>query len=169
MWLSPQLKNLIWEKNFQWLLIVFIFFLNFLKILLVYDKTSLNYEYWCERFVVVQSLSRVQLFATPWSSMPGFCVLHHLLELAQTHVHLVGDAIQLSHPLSSSAPVLNLSQHPGSFLMSRLFTSGGQSIGVLASASFLPMNIQDWFPLGWTGWISLQSKELSRVFSNITV
>ena len=55
------------------------------------------------------------------------------------------------------------------FQMSQFFTSGGQSIGVSASASVLPMNIQDWFPLGWNGWISLQSKGLSRVFSNITV
>ena len=53
--------------------------------------------------------------------------------------------------------------------MSQLFTSGSQSIGVSASASVLPMNIQDWFPLGWTGWISLQSKGLSRVFSNTTI
>ena len=98
---------------------------------------------------------------------PGFCVLHHLPELAQTHVPLVGDAIQLSHPLSSSAPVLNLSQHPGSFLMSQLLASGGQSIG--ASASILPMNIQDCFPLGWTGWISFQSMGLSRVVSNTTI
>ena len=57
----------------------------------------------------------------------------------------------------------------GSFQISQLFTSGGQSIGVSASASVLPMNTQDWFPLGWTGWISLQSKGLSRVFSNTTV
>ena len=57
----------------------------------------------------------------------------------------------------------------GSFSMSQFFTSGGQSIGVSASASVLPMNIQDWFPLGWTAWISLQSKGLSRVFSNTTV
>ena len=57
----------------------------------------------------------------------------------------------------------------GSFLMSQLFASGGQSIGVSASASVLSMNIQDWSPLGWTGWISLQSKGLSRVFSNTTV
>ena len=57
----------------------------------------------------------------------------------------------------------------GSFPMSWLFASGDQSIGVSASASVLPMNIQDWFPLGWTGWISLQSKGLSRVFSNTTV
>ena len=57
----------------------------------------------------------------------------------------------------------------GSFPMSQLFTWGGQSIGVSASASVLPINIQDWFSLGWTGWISLQSKGLSRVFSNTTV
>ena len=57
----------------------------------------------------------------------------------------------------------------GSFQMSQLFASGGQSIGVSTSASVLPMNIQDWFPLGWTGWISLQPNRLSRVFSNTTV
>ena len=57
----------------------------------------------------------------------------------------------------------------GSFQMSQLFASGGQSIGVSASASVLPMNIPDWFPLGRTGWFSLQSKGLSRVFSNTTV
>ena len=58
---------------------------------------------------------------------------------------------------------------PGSFQISQLFASGGQSIGVSASAPVLPMNIQDWSPLGWTGWISLQSKGLSRFFSNTTV
>ena len=57
----------------------------------------------------------------------------------------------------------------GSFPRCQFFASGGQSIGVLASASVLPMNIQDWSPLGWTGWISLQSKGLSRVFSNTTI
>ena len=57
----------------------------------------------------------------------------------------------------------------GSFHMSQLFTSGGQSVGVSASTSVLPMNTQDWSPLGWTGWIALQSKRLSRVFSNTTV
>ena len=56
----------------------------------------------------------------------------------------------------------------GCFQMSQFFASGGQSIGVWASASVLPVNIQDWFPLGWTGWIFLQSKGLSRVFSNTT-
>ena len=78
------------------------------------------------------------------------------------------------HP-TSSASVIPFSSHllsfpaSGSFQMSHFFTSGGQSIGVSASASVLPMNIQDWFPLGWTGWISLQSKGLSRIISNTTV
>ena len=57
----------------------------------------------------------------------------------------------------------------GSFPISQFFTSGGQSIGVSASTSVLPVNVQNWFPLGWTGWISFQSKGLSRIFSNITV
>ena len=77
------------------------------------------------------------------------------------------------HPAISSSvvPFSCLQSFPasGSFQMSQLFTSDGQSVGVSASASVLPMNIQDWFPLGWTGWISLQSKGLSRVFSNTTV
>ena len=78
------------------------------------------------------------------------------------------------HPtiLSSVSPFSSCLQSfpaSGSFQLSQFFASGGQSIGVSASASVLPMNIQDWFPLGWTGWISLQSKGLSRVFSNTTV
>jgi len=76
------------------------------------------------------------------------------------------------HPTISSSVVSfsRLQSFPasGSFQMSQLFASGGQSIGVSASTPVLPMNIQDWFPLGWTGWISLQSKGLSRVFSNTT-
>ena len=77
------------------------------------------------------------------------------------------------HPTISSS-VFPFSHHQsfpasGSFPVSQFFTSGGQSIGASDSASVLPMNIQDWFPLGWTGWISLQSKGFSRVFSNTTV
>ena len=80
---------------------------------------------------------------------------------------------QRCHPAISS-PVVPFSSRPqsfqasGSFPVSQFFTSGGQRIGVSASASALPMNTQDWSPLGWTGWISLQSKGLSRVFSNTT-
>ena len=97
---------------------------------------------------------------------PGFPVHDQLPELAQTHVHWVGD------PTISSS-VVPFSSHPqsfpasGSFLMSQIFASGGQNIGALASV--LPMNIRDWSPSGWTGWISLQSKGLSRVFSSTTV
>ena len=78
------------------------------------------------------------------------------------------------HPTTSSSvvPFFSCLQYfptSGSFQMSQLFTSGGQSIGVSASTSVLPMNTQDWSPSGWTGWISLQSKGLARVFSNTTV
>ena len=81
---------------------------------------------------------------------------------------------QWCHPTISSSvvPFSSCSQSflaSGSFPMSQLFSSGGQSIGVSASASVFPVNTQDWSPLGWTGWISLQSKGLSRVFSNTTV
>ena len=101
-------------------------------------------------------------------SMPGLPVHHQLPEFTQTHVHQVGDAIQPSHPLSSPSPAHSPPPASGSFLVSQLFAWGGQSTGVSASASVLPMNIQDW-SLGWTGWISLQFKGLSRVFSNTTV
>ena len=102
---------------------------------------------------------------------PGFLVHHQLPELAQTHVHWVGDAIQPSHPLSSPSPsAFNISQHQGlSLWISSSESSGGQSTRASASASVLPMNIQDWFPLGLTGLIPWQSKGLSRVFSNTRV
>ena len=103
-------------------------------------------------------------------SMPGLPVHHQLTEFTQDHVHRVNDAIQPSHPLLSPSPPAPKSLPASeSFPMSQLFASGGQSIGLSASASVLPMNTQDWSPLGWTGWISLQSKGLSRVFSNTTV
>ena len=102
-------------------------------------------------------------------SMPGFPIHHYLLELAHTHVHRVGDAIQSSDPLSSFFSCPQSFSASGSFLMSQFFASGGQSIGASASASVLPTNIQDWFPLGWNGWISLLPRGLSEVFSNTTV
>ena len=121
-------------------------------------------------FIVVRSLSHVQLFATPWTAACQASLHHQLPKLAQTHVYRVGDAIQLSHPFSSpSPPTFNLSQHQGSFQMSQLFASGGQNIGVSALASVFPKNTQDYSPLEWTGWISLQPKGLSGVFSNTTV
>ena len=103
-------------------------------------------------------------------STPGLPVHHQLPELTQTHAHWVGDAIQPSHPLLSPFSTCPQSfPASGSFQMSQLFSSGGQSIGVSASTSVPSMNTQDWSPLRWTGWISLQSKGLSRVFSNTTV
>ena len=122
----------------------------------------------------VQLSSVTQSCLTLWdpmnSSTPGLPVHHQLPEFTQTHVHRVGDAIQPSHPLlSPSPPDPNPSQPQSLFQRVKLFTWGGQSIGVSASASVLPMNTQDWSPLGWTGWISLQSKGLSRVFYKTTV
>ena len=101
-------------------------------------------------------VSRIQLFATPWTAA------HQALLSQWRHPAISSSVI----PFSSCPQYLPAS---GPFPMSQLFTRGGQSIGVSASASVLPKNIQDWFPLGWTGWISLQSKGLSRVFSNTTV
>ena len=100
---------------------------------------------------------------------PGIPVHHQLLELTQTHVHRVGVAIQPSHPVIPFSSCLQSFPASGSFPMSQFFVSGGQRIGASASTSVLPMNIQDWFNLGLTGWISLPSKGLSRVFSNTTV
>ena len=117
-------------------------------------------------FSSVQSLSRVQLFVTPWTaalqasrSITNSRSLPKLMsiELVMSFNHLI-----------SVIPFCSRFQS-GSFQMNQFFTSGGQSIGASASPSVLPMNIQDWSPLGWTGWISLQSKVLSRDFSNTTV
>ena len=118
----------------------------------------------------VQSLSSVRLFVTLWiCSTSGLPVHHQLPERAQSHVHRVSDAIQPAHPLLNPSPLLQSFPVSGSFHMSQFFASGGQSTRVSASTSVLPMNIQDWFPLWWTGCISLQSKGLSRVFSNTTL
>ena len=115
--------------------------------------------------------SVAQWYPTLWDpvnrSMPGLPVHRQFPESTQTHVHQVGDAIQPSHHLMSPSPaVLNLSQHQGLFKWVR---SSHQSIGVSASISVLPVNTPDWSPLGWTDWISLQSKGLSRVFFSTTV
>ena len=120
--------------------------------------------------IVVQSLSPVWLCDPMDCSTPGFLVLHCLPELTQTHVHWADDAIRPSHPLSSpSPPTFNLSQHQGLFQWVSSSHQVAKVLGASASASVFPMDIQDWFPLGWIGWISLKSKGLSRVFSNTTV
>ena len=118
----------------------------------------------------IQSLSRVWLFATPWTaarqaslfitnswSSPKLMSIESVMPFK--HLILCRSLLFLPSILPAS----------GSFKMSHLFTSDGQSIGVSASTSVLPINIQDWSPLGWTCWISLQSKRLARVFSNTTI
>ena len=122
------------------------------------------------QFSSVQSLSCVWLFVNPWTeagqaslSITNYQSLPKLM------------SIELVMPLTISYFVVPFSSCPlsfpasGSFLMSQLFELGGQSMGASASASVLPVNIQGWFPLGLTGLISLQSKWLSRVFSNSTI
>ena len=117
----------------------------------------------------VQSLSRVWLFATPWTAVPqaslSITSSPSLLKLMSIELVMPFNHLILCCPLR----LPNLSQNQGFFQNSHVLPSGGQRIGSSASASVLPMNIQDWSPLGWTGWISLQFKGLSRVFSNITV
>ena len=134
------------------------------------QRVSHNLADWTHNNNVQFSRSVLSTLSNPTDcSTPGLPVYHQLLEPTQTHVHWVSDAIQPFHPLSSlSAPAFNLSPS-GSFPVSQPFTWGGHSIRVSASASVLPMNTQDCSPLGRTGWISLQSKGLSRVFSNTTV
>ena len=119
---------------------------------------------------IISSVTQLSTLCDPMDcSMPGFPVHHQLPELVQTHVNQVGDAIQPSHPLSSpSPPALNLSQHQDLLQWVSSSHQVAKVLGVSASVSVLPMNIQDWFPSGWTGLISLQSKGLSRVFSNTT-
>ena len=118
----------------------------------------------------VQLLSRVRLFAAPWTAA---CQASLSITNSQSSPKLMSiKSVMPSKHLILCCPLLLLpSIFPSirSFQMSQCFSSGGQSIGVSASASVLPMNIQDWFPLWWTSWISLQSKGLSRVFSNTTV
>ena len=118
----------------------------------------------------VQSLNHVQFFATPWT-VPCQASLsitnpRSLLKLMSIVSVMPSNYLNLCHPFLLP-PSIFLST--GSFPMSQFFASGGQSIRVSASTSVLPINTQDWAPLGWTGWISLQSKGLSRVFSNTTV
>ena len=124
----------------------------------------------CEESCSVPSLSRVQLFVTPWitahQASLSITISWSSLRLMSIKSMMPSSHLILCYPLLLLPSIF---PNSGSLPMSQLFTSGGQSIGVWASASVLPMNTQDWSPLGWTGWISLQSKGLSRVFSNNTV
>ena len=136
---------------------------------------NLRSQHWVRRSVsfsqlkTLESLSRVQLFATPWT-------VACQASLSIVTPRVCSSSCPLSrwcHPTISIAVISSscLQSFPASrsFPMSQFFTSECQSIGVSASTSVLLMNVQDWFPLRWTGWISLQSKGLSRVFFNTTL
>ena len=117
-----------------------------------------------------QSLSHVRRFATSWTAArrPSLSITNSqsLLKLMSIKSLMPSNHLILCRPLLLLPPIPPAS---GSFPMTQFFASGGPRIGVSASASVLPMNIPDWSPLGWTGWISLLSEGLSRVFSNTTV
>ena len=124
-------------------------------------------------FSPVQSLSCVRLFSTPWTAacQPSLSITNSQSLLKLMSIRLV---MPSNHLILCGSLVFLPSIFPasGSFQMSQFLASGGPSIGVSASPSihiFIPMNIQNWFSLGWTGWLSLQSKGLARVFYNITV
>ena len=143
-------------------------FLKFIKTQFPYLKNGIKDFFF--QFSSVQLLSPIWLFVTPWTAA-------HQASLSITnfwspHKPMSIESMMPSSHLILCRPLLLLpSIFPSirSFPVSQVFPSGGQSIGVSASTSVLPMNTQDWSPLGWTGWISLQSKGLSRVFSNTTV
>ena len=122
------------------------------------------------QFSSVQSLSHVLLFANPWTAarQASLSIINSrsLLKLMSIELVMPSSHCILCHPLLSC---LQSFPPSGSFPMSHFYASDGERIGVSASASVFPTNIQNWFPLGWTGSISLQSKGLSRVFSNTTV
>ena len=126
-----------------------------------YDRAA---EHARMQFISVQSLSCVRLFATPWTAARQASLSitnsRSLRKLMSTELVMPSNHLILCRPLLLNLP--QSSTASGSFPMSQFFTSGGQSIGVSASTSVLPMNTQDWSPLGWTGWISLQSKGLSE-------
>ena len=117
-----------------------------------------------KQFSSVQSLSRVQLFVTPWTAARQASLSitnsRSLLKLMSIELVMSSNHLNLCWPFSSCLQSFPAS---GFFPISRFFPSRGQSIGVSASTSVLPVNVQDWFPLRWTGWISLQSKEILRV------
>ena len=126
-----------------------------------------KYKYRISSF---QSLSHVRLFATPWTAARQASL--SITNCQSPPKPMSIESVMPSNHLILCLPLLLLPSILSSirvFQISQLFTSGGQSIGVSTSTSVLPMNTQDWSSLGWTGWISLLSKGLSRVFSNTTV
>ena len=138
-----------------------------MKIYKPYFSFRVSFSQWHNQFSSVAQ-SCLTLCDPMNRSTPGLPVHHQLTEFTQTHVHWVSDTIQPSDPLSSPSPP---APNPKTRVFSNesIFAWGGQSTGVSVLASVLPMNTQDWSPSEWTGWISLQSKGLSRVFSNTTL
>ena len=138
---------------------------NFVNCNIIHSITNVILQ-----FSLVQSLSRVQLFVTSWIAA---CQASLSFTNSRSSPKLM--CIESVMPSSHLSSVIPFSPCPQSlpasrsFPMSQLFAWGGQSIGVAASTSVLPMNAQDWPPLEWTAWISLQSKGLSRVFSSTIV
>ena len=135
-------------------------------------KKANNKQYKMKKeFSSVQSLSCVQLFVTPWvAACQASLSITNSLSLLK--LMSIKSGMPSNHLILCCVPLSSYPQSfpaSGSFPMSQFFASGGQSIGVSASTSVLPVNIQDWFPLGLTGLISLQSKGPSRVFSNSTI
>ena len=155
-------------------MITFLCVLACLKSLFLFSSCTSLIDWLYIEFISVQfSHSVVSDYLRPHESQHAMPPVHHQLpeftQIHSVHIHRVSDAIQPSHPLSSpSPPAPNPSQHQF-FPMSQLFTWGSQRTGVSALASFLPKKSHAWSPSEWTGWISLQSKGLSRVFSNTTV
>ena len=134
-------------------------------------RLQLQRIFWVDIFSSIQLLRRVQLFLTPWTTA-------HEASLSITNSQSLLKLISIKSVMPSNHLILccplllpSIFLPSGSLQVSQFFISGGQSIGISASASasVLPMNIQDWFPLGLIVWVSLQSKGLSRVFSNTTV
>ena len=131
----------------------------------------------CSKRLVVQSLSHIWLFVTPWTAAlqasPSFTISQSLLKLkVQLLSSMSIESVMPSNHLILCCPLLlppSIFPSIGVFPMSQSFTSGGKNIGASASASILPMNIQGWFPLELIGLVSLLSKALSRVFSSTTV
>ena len=137
-------------------------------------RCSLNLQY---RYVLgLEQFSSVQFSSVAQScptlchpmdcSTPGYPIHYQLPEFTQTHVHWVSDAIQPSHPLSSPSLLPSIFPSIRIFSAESVLCISGQSVGVSSSTSVLPMNIQDWFPLRWTGWISLQSKGLKTLLQH---
>ena len=169
--------QLFFQSNFIWIWLLNMNKLSFLNLCIIKFLLS-------PTGLVSQNLSSVQFSSVQFSSVaqscptlcdpmdhstPGLPVHYQLPEFTQTHVHRVSNAIQPAHPLSSpSPPAPNPSQHQSLF---QWVNSSHQvsKAGASALASFLPKKSQGWSPSEWTGWISLQSKGLSRVFSNTTV